>query len=140
MRNLLLAASMILLSSFDTKLDENQLPKPITRTSTMIDGKTVEKTVIVLDGTTSREDVIHTCNFLAQEKVLLTFDKLSIGKSFLGVLGKQRIRMVEGMIQLPNGTSQPFKAGGINSFRRIKIQYTNSTSSASRIEMIEIVD
>ncbi len=74
--------------------DEKQ-PKTITRTSTLVGGTKVEKSIILLDGSTSREDVIHTCSFLAQEDVQLTFDKLTIGKSFLGLLGKQRIRIAK---------------------------------------------
>jgi hypothetical protein len=101
----------------------------------------VEKTVILLDGNTSREELIQTCSFLAKENVQLTFDKLTIGKSFLGLIGKQRIRIAEGMIKLANGSSQRFKAGGATGFRFIKIQYLNNIlPESSQIEMIEIVD
>jgi hypothetical protein len=129
------------LSSFISKPNDEKQPKTITRTSTLVDGKKVEKTVILLDGNTSREDLIHTCSFLAQENVQLTFDKLTIGKRFLGIVGKQRIRMAEGKIKLANGSSQRFKAGGATSFKFIKIEYTNNLSmESSQIEMIEIID
>lgn len=132
---------LIVLSSFASGPANEKLPKTITKITTLIDGKKVDKTVILLDGSTSREDLIHTCNFLAKENVQLTFDKLSIGKSFMGLLGKQRIRMAEGMIKLSNGSSQRFKAGGATSFRSIKIQYlSNPLPESSQIEMIEIVD
>jgi hypothetical protein len=131
---------LIVLSSFTSNPASENLPKTITKTTTFIDGKKVEKTVILLDGSTSREDIIHTCNFLAKENVQLTFDKLSIGKSFLGLIGKQRIRIAEGIIKLSNGSSQKFKAGGATSFRFIKIQYSSyPLPELSRIEMIEIV-
>jgi len=101
----------------------------------------VEKTVILLDGKTSREDLIHTCGFLANENVQLTFDKLIIGKSFLGLIGKKRIRIAEGKIKLSNGLSQSFKAGGATSFKYIKIQYSNIVAiKSAQIEMIEIND
>jgi hypothetical protein len=132
---------LILLSSFTSKPGDEKLPKTITRVSTLVEGKNVEKTVILLDGNTSREELIQTCNFLAKENVQLTFDKLTIGKSFLGLIGKQRIRIAEGMIKLANGSSQRFKAGGATGFRFIKIQYLNNIlPESSQIEMIEIVD
>ncbi|HZH36276.1 MAG TPA: hypothetical protein VEX65_03320 [Flavisolibacter sp.] len=134
-------ACLIFLSSFMSKPGDEKLPKTITRISTLVEGKNVEKTVILLDGNTSREELIQTCNFLAKENVQLTFDKLTIGKSFLGLIGKQRIRIAEGMIKLANGSSQRFKAGGATGFRFIKIQYlTNILPESSQIEMIEIVD
>ena len=131
----------ILLSSFASAANNEKLPKTITRSTSIIDGMKVEKTLIVLDGNTSREDLIHTCNYLAKENVQLTFEKLSIGKSFIGLIGKQRIRIAQGMIKLSNGSSQKFKAGGAMSFRSLKIQYTSSSlPESSQIEMIEIVD
>ena len=132
---------LIVLSSFASSLPNEFLPKTITRNATLVDGKKVERTVILLDGSTSREDVIQTCNFLAKENVQLNFDKLSIGKSFLGLFGKQRLQIVEGKITLPNGASQSFKAGGPASFKFLKIQYvSNPVPESSQIEMIEIVD
>ena len=138
---LIALGSMMLLSSFISRPSDEKLPKTITKTSITVNGKKVEKTAILLDKSTSREDLIHTCNFLAQENVQLTFDKLTIGKSFLGLVGKQRIRIAEGMIKLANGSSQRFKAGGATGFRSIKIQYANHMLPASsQIEMIEVVD
>lgn len=128
-------------SSFFSIPNNEKQPKTVTKTSTLIDGKKVETTVVLLDGNTSREDLIQTCNFLAKEQVQLTFDKLTIGKSFLGLIGKQRIRIAEGKIKLLNGSSQNFKAGGATSFKFIKIQYSNNVSvNVSQIEMIEIID
>ena len=71
----------------------------------------------------------------------MTFDKLSIGKSFLGLIGKQRILLAEGKITLSDGLSQKFKAGEAASFRSIKIQYaSNQLNEPPRIVMVEIVD
>ena len=132
-------ACVLFFSSFISKPADENKPKTITKSATLVDGKKVEKTIILLDGSTSREDLIHTCNYLAQENVQLTFEKLTIGRSFLGLVGKQRIRIAEGKIQLPNGASQSFKGGGVTSFKSIKIQYSNNLSkAASTIEMIEI--
>jgi hypothetical protein len=144
MRNKLFLAAfgfIIFLSSFISKPVDEKQPKTITRTSSLVNGKEVETTLIKLDRNTSREDLIHTCNFLAKENVQLTFDKLTIGKSFLGLVGKQRIRIAEGEIKLPNGSSQRFKAGGITSFRFLKIQYSNNAATeSSQIEMIETIN
>ncbi|HVG40262.1 MAG TPA: hypothetical protein VM888_01525 [Chitinophagaceae bacterium] len=129
------------LSSFITKPNDEKQPKTITRTTMLVNGKEVKKTIILLDGNTSREDLIYTCNFLANEKVQLTFNKLAIGKSFLGLIGKQRIRIAEGKIELPDGSSSSFKAGGATSFKFIKIQYLSKVSAeSSQLEMIEIID
>jgi len=144
MRNKLLLfafGSIFFLSSFIHKLSNEERPRTITRTSSLLNGNEVEKTVILLDGKTSREDLIHTCGFLANENVQLTFDKLIIGKSFLGLIGKKRIRIAEGKIKLSNGLSQSFKAGGATSFKYIKIQYSNIVAiKSAQIEMIEIND
>ena len=129
------------LSSFVSTGTHEKHPNTITRVSNLVDGKKIETTIILLDGTTSREDLIATCSFLAKENVQLTFDKLAIGRSFLGIIGKQRIRIAEGQVRLPDGSSQSFKAGGIASFRSIKIQYSSDASShSSKIQMIEIID
>lgn len=136
----IISLCLVLLTSFGSRPNNDSLPKTLTRTSALVDGRIVETTVILLDGNTSREELIYTCNFLAKENVQLIFDKLSIGRSFLGLVGKQRIRVAEGMIQLPNGKSQRFKAGGITSFRYLKIQYVKSEApEQSRIEMVEKV-
>ncbi|HEX2536119.1 MAG TPA: hypothetical protein VHK69_20405 [Chitinophagaceae bacterium] len=132
---------LLFFCSFASRPDNEKQPGTITRTEALVDGKKLEKTVILLDGSTSREDLIHTCQFLAGENVQLTFDKLSIGRSFLGLAGKQRIRVAEGTIRLANGAAQSFKAGGITSFRFIKIQYTKDLAGeTAQLEMIEIVD
>ena len=134
-------AIMFSLSSFAPKLSDEKSLNTITRTSTLINGNEVEKTVILFNGNTSREDLIHTCGFLANENVQLTFDKLIIGKSFLGFIGKARIRIAEGKIKLSNGLSERFKAGGATSFKFIKIQYSNNVATkSSQIDMIEIID
>ncbi len=144
MRNKLLLfalESFFLLSSFMPKVNGEIQPKTITRSLTLINGNEVEKTVILLDGKTSREDIIHTCVFLAHENVQLTFDKLIIGNSFLGIIGKKRIRIAEGKIALSSGAAQTFKAGGATSFNFIKIQYSkNIAKKLNQIEMIEIID
>jgi hypothetical protein len=117
------------------------LPNTIQRTTSIMDGVTIEKTVIEFDKTTSRDDVISTCTFLSKENVQLTFDKLIIGKSFFGVIGKSRIRIAEGKIRLSDGTTQSFKVGGLTNFRSLKIQYsTNLQSKKNRIDMIERID
>ena len=144
MRNqmpLLVLASLFLFSSFTSGSKDDKQPKTITKMVSVINGNQVERTIVLFDGNTSKEDVINTCNFLSHENVQLTFDKLTIGKSFLGLAGKTRIRIAEGKINLPNGSSQSFKAGGATSFRFIKIQYTNNLATKSaQIEMIEIID
>ncbi|MFD2998765.1 hypothetical protein ACFS7Z_00190 [Pontibacter toksunensis] len=144
MKNLLLLlaiGSLITLTSFTFPDNKDVTPKAVTRTTEVINGDQVEKTVILLDGNTSREDVIHACNFLAVEDVQLTFDKLVIGKSMLGLVGKSQIRFAEGKIALPNGSSEKFKAGGAASFRFIRIQYSkNTVTNSSQIDMIEKVD
>lgn len=133
--------SLVFLSSFTVQPVDGKLPGTITRTTALVDGKTRETTVIQLDGSTSREELIHTCNYLAKEGVQLTFGKLVIGRSFLGLVGKPRIRIAEGKIVLANGTTQSFKAGGVTAFRVLRIQYASLvTTDASRIEMIEIME
>ncbi len=144
MKNLCLLFALgllITLTSFSFIRDNDKMPGTITRTTEVLDGNKVERTVILLDGTTSREELIHTCNFLAAEKVQLTFDRLVIGKSLLGLVGKSRIRIAEGKIELPDGSSENFKAGGVTSFKSIRIQYSSNDKTKSPIiEMIEIID
>lgn len=135
MKNLFLftTVGILLLCSFIYKSNDEQLPKPITRTSAVVNGNRIIRTVILLDKSTSREELISTCKFLAHENVQLTFDKLEIGRN--------RIRTAQGNIKLPNGQSQNFKAGGVLSFKFIKIQYSNTIETkSSQIDMIEIVD
>jgi hypothetical protein len=136
---LLFFGCVIVLCSFVSFPNDGALPRTMTRTSTLIDGREVQRTTILFDKNTSREDVINTCNYLQRENIYLTFDKLSIGPSFLGVIGRQRINLLEGKIQLPDGSSKRFEAGGKLSFRYLKLQFTTS-ANASRIEMIETVD
>jgi hypothetical protein len=132
---------MLFLSSFTSTMSDEKQPKTITRTAALEGGKEVEKTVIQLDASTSRTDLIHTCSFLAQENVQLTFDKLTIGKSFFGLVGKQRIRIAEGSIRLADGSSQSFKGGGATAFKTIRIVYSsNVKTDVSQIDMIEIID
>ena len=139
--SLLSIGCLLFLCSFIAIPNNDKQPKTITRSTELVNGKEVQKTIIVLDKTTSREDLIHTCSYLAQENVQLTFDKLTIGKSFGGLVGKSRLRIAEGQIKLPNGSTQQFKAGGITSFKSIKIQYaSNVNNTPSNIEMIEIID
>ena len=138
---MLLIAGIVLLSSFATVADAEKQPRTISRTVTLVDSRKVERTIIVFNANTSREDVIQTCSFLANENVQLTFNKLTIGRSFLGILGKQRIRIAEGKIQLADGSTQEFKAGGITSFKSLSIQYSREEAKqSSRIDMIEIIE
>ncbi|MEM8968077.1 MAG: hypothetical protein AAGE93_16780 [Bacteroidota bacterium] len=117
-------------------------PTPITRTSKInTTGDEIITTMVLLDKTTSREDLIHTCRFLADEDVLLTFDSLNIRKAFLGIFGKKRIVQATGKIELPNGISEAFQAGGTISFHSIKITYSQNTKNNSfAINMVEIID
>lgn len=144
MKNLFLLFALGLLftlTSFSFTRNNDKMPRTITRTSEVINGNKVERTIILLDGTTSREDLIHTCNYLAAEKVQLTFNRLVIGKSLLGLIGKSRIRIAEGKIELPDGSSEKFKAGGVTSFNFIRIQYVHNTKTKlPKMEMIEIID
>jgi hypothetical protein len=111
----------------------------MTRVTTVIDCREVQRTIILFDKNISREDVIHTCTYLQREKIQLTFHKLSIGRSFLGIIGKHRVNSIAGEIRLPDGSTQRFRVGGPKSFRSFKLQFTTSPND-SRIEMIETVD
>ena len=129
------------LSGFTPIKKNEKLPKTIERTTTAVNGFNFEKTIIEFNKTTSREDVIHTCAFLSKEDVQLTFSKLTIGKSFLGIIGQSRIRNAEGKIELSDGSTQSFKVGGVSSFKSLKIQYSKNTGTkVSKIEMIEKID
>jgi hypothetical protein len=73
--------------------------------------------------------------------VSLTFEGLQIGRSFLGLAGKRRIRDVNGEIRLPNGSRQKFKAGGIFNFKYVKITYIQVDNTEEYIiSMVEKVD
>jgi hypothetical protein len=132
--------SIFILSSFRIQPSE-EFPKTISRNISSVNGNNIQRTVIELNGNTSREDIIQTCTFLAKEDVQLTFENLEIGKCFLGIMGKTRIRNAEGKIQLADGSSQNFKAGGAFGFRYLKIQYSkNLTTGSFQMEMIEKID
>ena len=132
---------ILTLSSFKVQDSHEKTPRTISRTLTVVDGLEVEKTVVLIDGTTTSEDIIQTCTFLAKENVELTFDMLSIGKRFFGILGKNRIRKAEGKIKLPDNSSEKFKAGGLTNFKYIRIQYARiKVLNQTQIEMIEIID
>ncbi|NOT74899.1 MAG: hypothetical protein HOP08_08205 [Cyclobacteriaceae bacterium] len=120
----------------------NDSPRPVTRTSIMDkNGNGVIRTQILFNRTTSREEVISTCTFLAKENTQLTFDRLEIGKSVFGVFGRNRLKYLSGSIELPDGSIQKFKAGGVFAFHSVKIIYSNQMDSKSfLIEMIEIID
>lgn len=138
---LLIVFTALIFSSFTVKITEDKTPNTITRTTVWVDGKSIEKTLILFDGKTSREAVIHTCSYLAKENIQLTFDRLVIGKSVMGVVGKSRIRIASGKITFPNGSSQSFNVGGPLSFRSLKIQYATPDNSLSpTLEMIETFD
>lgn len=133
--------SVLLFSSFASNPDHKGQHQPITRTSKIENGSHVMETIILFDKHTSSDNVIGVCTTLAKENVQLTFDKLTIGRGLFGLLGKNRIRTMEGKIELPNGQSQKFQAGGPFGFRYVKIIYaTNTENKSSIIEMIEIVD
>lgn len=139
---MLTVATALILNGFVPVSTDNATPAPITR-STTIDknGKKAIKTEVLFNKTTTREDVIHTCNFLAREDVQLTFESLQIRKSFFGVFGRARIAYAKGMIELPGGSFQNFKAGGAIAFKSIKITYSqNSETQNYLINMIEIID
>lgn len=132
--------SLFILISFRIPPSE-EFPKTISRNISSENGNNIQRTVIELNGDTSREHIIQTCTFLANEDVQLTFENLEIGKSFLGIIGKTRIRNIEGRIQLADGSFQNFKAGGSFGFRYLKIQYSkNLTTGSFQMEMIEKID
>lgn len=133
--------SVLLFSSFASNSDHKRQHQPITRTSKIENGRHITETTILFDKHTSRDNVISVCTTLAKENVQLTFDKLTIGRGLFGLLGKNRIRTMEGKIELTNGQSQKFQAGGTFGFRYVKIIYaTNTEDKSSFIEMIEVVD
>lgn len=115
---LLLTGTFISLSSFAGSVGKNLKPETITRTTEQTrEGKLIRKTQVLFDKTTSREELIATCSRLSQENVQLTFEQVSIRKSFLGLLGRNRIAYAKGQIQLPNGSKEVFEAGGLFNFK-----------------------
>ncbi len=105
------------------------------------EGQEVVRTQILLNRKTSRETLIAACISLGKEQVQLTFDSLVIRKSFLGLLGKPRITYAKGQIQLPNGSTETFEAGGIFNFKSVKIAYSQvSHTDQYYINTIEIID
>jgi hypothetical protein len=139
---LILTGSFISLSSFAMPFGESWRPETVTRTMEKnSEGKEIVKTQIILDKTTSREALISACSRLSQDQVQLTFAQVSIRKSFLGLLGKSRIAYAQGQIQLPNGSKESFKAGGLFNFQYLKITYTQEVNTNNyQLNMVEIVD
>jgi len=129
-------------NSFVSANDIIKSPASITRTSDINPiGQEIIKTEILLDGNTSREDLIHTCRFLADEEIALTFESLNIRRSFLGILGKKRIVQAKGKIELPNSIGKEFQVGGLISFRSIKITSSQNTSNDSfAVNTLEVID
>lgn len=131
-----------LLSSFSlsemNSVDHNTISRTIEKD---IKGREIIKTEILLNRTTSREALIAACTSLGEEDVQLTFEALTIRKSFLGIMGKSRIAYAKGQIELPNGSSENFEAGGIFNFKSIKITHSQVDNTAEYvINMVEIVD
>jgi hypothetical protein len=71
------------------------LLQTITKTVSVIDGNRIEKTVVLLDKKTTRDDVINACDILYRDGVQLTFEKLVIGNSMLGIVGKKKSGMLK---------------------------------------------
>lgn len=129
---ILLLGALIMLSSFVTSAFEGDHPAPIMRSTNINNiGEQVVQTEILIDKSTTREDLIHACKFLAEEDVELTFESLDIRKGFLGLLGKSRIAYAKGKIELPNGSIEEFEAGGLISFRSIKVTYSKNMETSN---------
>ena len=139
---LLLLGTSVVLSSFMLPAFEKDIPAPITRSiSANNSGEQIVQTEILIDKTTTREDLIHACKFLAEEDVNLTFESLDIRRAFFGLLGKPRIAYAKGKIALPNGSFEEFEAGGLISFRSIKVTYSRSKKTSDYyINMVEVVE
>jgi hypothetical protein len=104
-------------------------------------GEEVIKTQITLDKHTSREALIETCGLLSKEEVALTFESLSIRKSFLGIAGKNRIATLKGQIKLPDGKIEKFAAGGLFNFQLVRIIYIQiKDTDKYTISMVEVID
>jgi len=131
---LLTLLSIGLLSSTISFSQTENKPRPITRNKNVVNSNQVETTDILIDGSTSREELIETCKFLETEKVMLTFQRLEIGKCGR----KQRIKYADGKISLPNGLTESFTAS--DCFKYIKIEYSiNLKTNDTKINMVEIV-
>lgn len=139
---ILFLGTSFIISSFVPSIFEGENPAPITRSiNTNSLGEQLVQTEILIDKSTTREGLIHTCKFLAEEDVALTFESLDIRKAFFGLLGKSRIAYAKGKIELPNGSIEKFEAGGPISFRSIKITYSrNIETSDSYINMVEVIE
>ncbi|MEQ9378118.1 MAG: hypothetical protein RIG68_23210 [Imperialibacter sp.] len=135
-------AMIFILCSFVAPVSLEKYPSCITRISKTTDsGKELIQTEILIDKTTSREDLIHTCQFLAKEKINLTFESLKVSRPFLGLLGKSRIVGAKGEIQLPNYSNEVFEVGGSLGFKYLKITFSKNTSKdVFYFNMVEVVD
>ncbi len=128
-------------SSFSTRESKHATHAVITRTVERNQDKELIKTEIVLNGKTTREELIEACASLSKENVALTFDLLSIRKRVLGFFGKSRIAYAKGKIQLPDGSTEEFKAGGLFNFKYIRITYTQvANTNEYTINLVEVVD
>jgi hypothetical protein len=141
-RFMALAGVIWLLSSFTISADKPGKHFPVVKTYEKDRaGNEIVKTQIILDKHTSRDALIETCSLLGSENVSLTFEELSIRKSFLGLAGKNRIAKLKGQIQLPNGKSAKFKAGGMFNFNVVRITYTQQKDTGEYIiQMVEVID
>lgn len=135
---MLTIVSVITLSSFSIRNNAFSDHKTVSRTvEKNQEGEEVIKTQIILNKTTSREALIAACSSLREENVELTFELVEIRK----ILGKPRIAYAKGKIQLPDGSSENFKAGGVFGFKFIRITYFQVTKTNQyRMGMVEIVD
>jgi hypothetical protein len=140
-RTLFLAFSCVTLFTSFREITHDISHHTVTKTITTLDGNRIEKTVVLFNKKTTREDVINACTLLAKENVQLTFEKLTIGKSLLGIVGKQRIKYARGKIVLDNGETQTFEAGGVTNFRSLTISFSRDIETKKpRLEMVEIAN
>ena len=137
-----LASTLFFLCGFNTPISDEKYPPCISRTVTSNElGQEVVKTEILIDKSTSREALIHTCRFLANEKIDLTFETLKISRPILAFLGQSRITEAKGQIQLPNGFYETFQIGGTLGFNYLKITFSeNKDKEAFYFNMVEMVD
>lgn len=137
------ATLFLIFSCFSTFGYTSKPPKQNTLTYSTREqnGRIIPIALFCLDRYTTTKEVISACTNLAQQNVQLSFDELAVGRSLFGVVGRERIRKVAGKITLPNGHSEAFAAGGLMSFRLLRIQFSVEGDSANqRIEMIEVID